>query len=85
MKQIIEKIQKDMAALRDEMTLKAHLGKAEAKDELAKLEKEFDSLLAKAKPLAEEAEKTAGNAGAALGMAAEELMAGLDRLRKLIK
>jgi hypothetical protein len=74
-----------MAQLKDEIKLKAHLGKAEAGDEFEKLEKKFDKLAAKVKPFADEAEKTAENTGAALKVAAEEVMAGINRIRKLIK
>lgn len=69
--------------LRDEVKLKAHLGKAEAVDELEKLEEKWDSFLEQYKPVAEEAGKTAGNAGAALGLVADELKAGYERIRKL--
>ncbi len=69
--------------LRDEIKLKAHLGKAEATEELEKLEKKWDSFLEQHKPIADEAGKTAANAGAALGLVAEELKAGYERIRKL--
>jgi hypothetical protein len=82
---IFESLKQNMEQLRDEIKLQSHLGKAEAKQEFEKLEKEFDGVLAKAKPFADEAEKTAGNTGAALKVAAEELIAGMDRIRKLIK
>jgi len=82
---IFKKLKQDMAQLKDEIKLKAHLGKAEAGDEFEKLEKKFDKLAAKVKPFADEAEKTAENTGAALKVAAEEVMAGINRIRKLIK
>ena len=69
--------------LRDEIKLKAHLGKAEAVEEFDKLEKKWDSFLEQCKPVAEEAGKTAGNAGAALGLVADEIKAGYERIRKL--
>jgi F0F1-type ATP synthase membrane subunit b/b' len=65
--------------------VQAHLGKEEVKQELEKLEKEIDGLVAKAKSCADEAEQTVENTGAALKMAAEELRGGIDRLRKLSK
>ena len=70
--------------LRDEIKLKAHLGKADAKDELEKLDKKWDSFLDQCKPVAGEAGKAAGNAGAARGLAAAELKAGYERIRKLL-
>jgi archaellum component FlaC len=70
--------------LRDEIKLKAHLGKAEAKDELNKLDRKWESLLEQYKPVADEAGKAAENAGAALGLAADEIKAGYERIRKLL-
>jgi len=69
--------------LRDEIKLKAHLGKAEAVEELEKLETKWDSFMEQYKPVAKEAGKTAENAGAALGLVADELKAGYERIRKL--
>ena len=83
MKSKLDEIKAEIEQLRDEIKLKAHLGKAEAKDELEKLEKKWDSFLSEYKPLADEAGKTAKNTVAALGVAAGELKAGYERLRKL--
>ncbi len=79
----LEKIKASVEQLRDELKLKAHLGKAEAKEELEELEKKWHSFLAEHKPLLDEAGKTASNAGSAIVMAAEELKAGFERMRKL--
>lgn len=79
----ISEIRLDLERLRDEVKLKAHLGKAEVIAEMEVVEKEWDSLLAKSKPFTDEAEKTAENAGAALELAAEELLQGFKRIRKL--
>ena len=84
MEKTLEKMKADIEQLRDEIKLKAHLGKAEAVDEMEKLEKTWNSFLSKYKPLADEAGKTAENTGAALSTAAEELKAGYERLRKLL-
>lgn len=70
--------------LRDEVKLKAHLGKAEAKDELEKLDKKWDAFVDDSKPFTDEAGKIAGNVGAAMGLAADELKEGYERLRKLL-
>lgn len=84
MKSKLEQMKADIEQLRDEIKLRAHLGKAEAAGELERLEKQWDTFLNKYKPLAEEAEKTAENTGAALGVVADELKAGYERLRKLL-
>jgi hypothetical protein len=83
MKNKVAEMKAEIEQLRDEVKLKAHLGKAEAKQELEKLEREWDSFLAKYKPLTDEVEHTADNAAAALGIAADELKAGYERIRKL--
>ena len=83
-KSSLEKIKASIEQMRDEIKLKAHLGQAEAKDELEQLEKKWNGFLAEYKPLTEEAGKTAGNAGAALALAGEEIKAGYKRLRKLL-
>jgi hypothetical protein len=69
--------------LRDEIKLKAHLGKAEAREELEKLDKKWDTFVADSKPITGEAGKTVKNVGTALGLAAEELKEGYERIRKL--
>ncbi len=70
--------------IRDEVALKAHLGKAETTDELKKLDKKWQNFKSQLKPFTDELEETADNAGSALGMAAEELKAGYERIRKLL-
>ncbi len=69
--------------LRDEIKLKAHLGKAEAREELDKLDKKWDAFVADSKPVTDEAGNMAKNVGTALGLAAEELKEGYERIRKL--
>ncbi|GAB6193335.1 hypothetical protein [Desulfocastanea catecholica] len=68
--------------LRDEINVKAHLGKAEAKDALEELEKKWSSLQSQYKSVADEAGKAAKEARAALGLAADELKKGYERIRK---
>ena len=83
MKKKLKELKADIEQLRDEIKLKAHLGKADAKEELEKLEKKWEGFLSHYKPLADELENTAVNAGAALSIAADELKAGYKRLKKL--
>ena len=83
MKKMMGEKKAEIEQLRDEIKLKAHLGKAEAKDELDKLEKEWDTFLVKCKPFIDEIDQTTDNAGSALGLAADELKAGYERIRKL--
>ncbi len=83
----LDEMKASIEQLRDEIKLKAHLGKLEATEEWEKLEEKWDSFLEQYKPIAEdvaeEAGKAAGNAGTALGVAADELKAGYKRIREL--
>jgi archaellum component FlaC len=78
-----EALKASIEQLRDEINVKAHLGKAEAREALEELEKKWSSLQAQYKPVADEASKTAQNTRAALGLVADELKEGYLRIRKL--
>lgn len=82
-KQVIEEKKKHIEQLRDEIKLQAHLGKEETKVELEKLEKEYESFIRKLQPFTEEVGTTLANTGEALGLVADELKAGYERVRKL--
>ena len=62
---------------RDELALKIHLGKADAKDEWAKLEKKLAELNEQSKPLQGAVAETARGL-------ADELKKGYERIRKLL-
>ncbi|NGZ98062.1 MAG: hypothetical protein CV089_18375 [Nitrospira sp. WS110] len=66
---------------RDELQVQLHLAKADAKDEWARLETQWDEIKPKLEAAREEVGKTAESVGAALGMAIEELKKGYERLR----
>ncbi len=83
MKSNLESMKASIEQLRDEIVLKAHLGHAEARDELDKMEQKWEDFLAEYKPVSDEVEKTAESAGAALTLAAEEIKDGYNRIRKL--
>ena len=74
---------------RDEIELKMHLGKAEAKTELEKLDKKLAHLAAEAKaqskPLREAAAETASDVGSALELLGDEVRKGFERLRDSLK
>ena len=74
-----------LAQERDELRLKLHLGKQEARDEWEKLEGKWNEFKAvKGPPLKEAAADTAKGVGSALDLAAGELKKGYERLRKLL-
>lgn len=84
-KKQLEELKAAIELLRDEISLQAHLGKAEAKEELEELEKKWDQFTEQYRPYADEAGKTAENTAAALGLAADELKSGYERLKKMFK
>ncbi len=53
-------------------------------EELEKLAKKWQNFKLQVNPLTDELGKTAGDTGSALALAAEELKAGYERIRKLL-
>ena len=82
-KSTFEELKATIEQLRDEINVKAHLGKLEAREALDELEKKWHSLQAQYKPVANEAGKTAQKTRIALGLVADELKEGYERIRKL--
>lgn len=81
------RIDEKLAALkreREELALKVHLAKAEARDEWKALETKLDALEARARPVAKSIGETAEGVGASLDLAAEEIKKGFDKIRKLL-
>jgi len=83
-KEKLDKLVEDLKRQRDELKLKLHLAKADARDEWAKLETKYQEVKAKMESFKQEAGKSAGVVGAALGRAADEIKKEYDRLRKQI-
>ncbi|MCA9102648.1 MAG: hypothetical protein R3C10_21570 [Pirellulales bacterium] len=67
---------------RDEIAVKAHLSKQEARDEWDRLTARLDDVLREYEPAKQAAESTAENVWVALKLAAAELKAGFERVRK---
>lgn len=78
----LEKLMQQLEQQRDEIRVKMSLAKLDAREEWNRLEKKWGELKAKTQPVREELGTTAGNVGAALRMAAEEIRDGYARLRK---
>ncbi len=66
---------------RDELQVQLHLAKADAKDEWARLENQWEDIKPKLEAAKEEVGKTAESVGAALSLAIDELKKGYERLR----
>ena len=81
-KEQITKAAEHLKQQRDQLRVKLHLAKADAKDEWARLEKQWEEMRPKLDAAREEAGKTAESVGKALSLAMEELKRGYDRLRK---
>jgi len=80
----LEELKNAIEQSRDEIALKAHLGKADAAVELAKLEKRWEELKQQIKPYTDNVEKKAGDAGAALELAAEELKSAFAKIKNIL-
>ena len=80
----IDELIETLKRQRDELALKIHLGKAEARDEWEKLEKKLAELKAQAKPVGGAVQETAKGVGSALELAGDEIKKGYDRIRKLL-
>ena len=71
----------ELETQRDELLLKIHLAKAEAKDEWEELESRWQNLQERLPEVRNAASESADNIGAALGLVAEEIGKAYKRLR----
>jgi len=69
---------------RDELKLRMHLASMEAKDEYDRLSEKCDQLAEEYQPVTDAVGKTADNLMSALGMVADELKFGFQRVRKAL-
>ena len=69
---------------RDELRLQMHLASMEAKDEYERISGKVDELTDNYEPVRDAVGETAGNLFTALGMVADELKAGFQRVRKSV-
>jgi predicted nucleic acid-binding Zn-ribbon protein len=81
-KDTLQKLLDELRQQRDELKLKLHLAKADARDEFAELEKKFEHLRSRLEAAGAEAGDVAGNVGTALAGVAEELRKGYERIRQ---
>lgn len=69
---------------RDELKLQMHLASMDAKDEYERLSGKCDELTDQYEPVKDVVEETAENVFSALGLVADELKVGFQRVRKAI-
>jgi hypothetical protein len=74
----------DLERERDELRLQAHLGKAEARDHLAKAEQKLEELRQRARLVGGTAQDAAGNVETAAKALAAEVREGFSRVRRLL-
>jgi chromosome segregation ATPase len=78
--QVVNKLKQE----RDELQLQMHLASMDAKDEYERLSGKVDELTDQYEPVKDAVEETADNVFSALGLVADELKAGFQRVRKTI-
>ncbi len=83
-KTALEQLISSLKQQRDELALKIHLGKTEAKQEWERVEEKLRKLSAEYKPVLDAVEATGEGVIAALGLAAREVKSGLERVRNLL-
>jgi hypothetical protein len=70
---------------RDELALRAHLGKAEAKDQWDQVRQQLNQLTTEYEPLKNVAEETTESVLSGLELTAAEVKRGLDRVAALLR
>lgn len=78
----IEQILDRLRTERDELRIKAHLAKAEAKEEWDKLEHKWSDLESKAAAASKEAREVSGDVRSAFDMLADEIGEAYRRIRR---
>lgn len=81
-KEEIERLIEELKQERDEMILKVHLMKADAKDEWQKVDKEWEHFKAKSAAVGREAKDASEDVTAALKLLGEEILQSFIRIKK---
>ena len=84
-KSALEDVISKLKQERDELKLQMHLASMDAKDEYDRISDKVDELSNQYDPVRDAVEETAGNVFSALGLAADELKIGFNRVRKAIE
>ncbi|MCA9499885.1 MAG: hypothetical protein MRJ67_06280 [Nitrospirales bacterium] len=80
----LQKIADDLKRQRDELQVKLHLAKADARDEWAKLEAQWEEVKTKMEAVRKEASHTTDSVSTGLGLVLDELKKGYDSIRKTL-
>jgi uncharacterized protein YPO0396 len=81
-RQRIDELMLRLQQERDELQLRMHLAKAEARDELARLDEKMSQLRERASRVDDEAKDAFGDIGDAARNLVNEIKEGLERVRK---
>ena len=83
-KTALEELISSLQQERDELKLQMQLASMEANDEYNRISGKIDELTEQYEPVSDALEETAGNIWSALELAADELKAGYQRVRKTL-
>lgn len=79
----LDRLIRQLEQQRDELKLKLHLAKADARDEWAKLEQKWEQLSAKTQQAKQVLGESSANVRTAAKILADEINKGYQRLRKV--
>jgi hypothetical protein len=82
--QELHELLENLKTQRDDLRVRLHLAKVEAKDEWERLEHKWENLGNRMEAAKREVGRTTGDVAAALRLAAEELRKGYQQLRTLL-
>jgi hypothetical protein len=74
----------DLERERDELRVKVHLGKADARDAFAKLERKLEGLRGRARQILGAAQDSAGHVQDSVKAVVDEIRLGFKRIRDLV-
>ena len=83
-KSVLEDLISRLKQERDELNLQMHLASMDAKDEYERLSSKCDELTQQFDPIKDAVSETSENVFAALGMVADELKIGFQRVRQAV-
>ncbi len=83
-KNVLEEVISKLKQERDELKVQMHLASMDAKDEYDRLSRKCDELTDQYEPVKDAVEDTADNVFSALGLVADELKIGFQRVRKAV-
>lgn len=81
LEEVIAKLKQE----RDELKVQMHLASLDAKDEYDRISDKIDQLTDQYEPVKDAVEESAENVFSALGLVADELKVGFQRVRKAMK